>query len=388
LQLPDILVMAVNVLVVFGFIMNIGALLTWVERKQSAVMQDRVGANRAYLALPFSKKKFTLLGLTHIVTDSVKMLTKENFMPRALDPLVYNLAPFFAVVPTLLVFSVIPLSSPFSPGTIFDVWYLSFLPASFFEWLRNFFGDTVYRFQVADLNVGILLVFAVGSFSIFGSVLAGWSSNNKFSLMGAMRAASQMISYEVSMGLSITGIIFIFGTLDPQALIAGQSEMLFGIIPKWGIFLQPVAFILFFTAQIAESKRVPFDLPECESEIVAGYFTEYSAMKMALFMLGEFVGLVVIAGVTTLFFFGGYHLPFLVDDGFHFAGTVIPLAPLSVFLLRHLAFVAKVLLLIFVQMLIRWTLPRFRYDQLMHLGWKILLPLSLANLVVTALVTL
>jgi NADH-quinone oxidoreductase subunit H len=380
--------MIANILAVFGFVMTLGALLTWVERKQSAVMQDRIGANRAFFVLPFGKKKWTLLGLVHIITDSVKLITKENFMPRALDKLVYNLAPFFAVVPVILVFSVIPMSSPFSPGTIFDVWYLAFLPSAFVEGMKNFFGDAIYRFQIADLNIGILLIFAVGSFSIFASVLAGWSSNNKFSLMGAMRAASQMISYEVSMGLSVTGIIFIFGTLDPHALISQQSELLWGFLPKWGIFMQPLAFILFLTAQIAESKRVPFDLPECESEIVAGYFTEYSAMKMALFMLGEFVGLVVISAVTALFFLGGYSVPFLMDDGFHMGGNVFELAPLTVFLIRHVAFVTKILFVLFLQMLIRWTLPRFRYDQLMHLGWKILLPLSLANLVVTAWVAI
>jgi NADH-quinone oxidoreductase subunit H len=218
-------------------------------------------------------------------------------------------------------------------------------------------------------------------------MLAGWSSNNKFSLLGAARAASQMISYEVSMGLALISLVVTYGTLDLNEMVRAQSGLIFGALPAWGIFQQPLAFVLFLTAAIAENKRVPFDLPECESELVAGYFTEYSAMKMGLFMLSEFIEIVIVSALLVTLFLGGYNLPWLTDGGFTLpAGAGLSLPHLAVVALQVPTFLVKVLLMGCFQIQIRWSLPRFRYDQLMRFGWKFLLPLAALNLVVTAVV--
>jgi NADH-quinone oxidoreductase subunit H len=252
--------------------------------------------------------------------------------------------------------------------------------------------------QLADLNVGLLFVFAMGGTGIFGSALAGWASNNKFSLLGALRSSSQMISYEVFMGMGILSLIAVVGTFDLNLIAQQQNDTWFGIIPKWGILLQPVAFGIFFIALMAENKRVPFDMPEAESELVAGYMTEYSAMKMGLFMLAEFVEIAVVSGLMVTLFLGAYHVPGVhaATDAYYWGlhpdlpvgnyvfGIETPHA--VVIIMRVVAFVLKVTVLAFLQILARWTLPKFRYDQVMRLGWKILLPLSIANLVVTALV--
>jgi len=357
-----------------GFMLGLATLFTWVERKQSAVMADRIGANRCYIRLPFTNIKLVAWGLFHGIADGAKMLLKENFTPLTHDRFCYNLAPWLAAAPVLLVFCVVPFGGVLTPGQLLPV-------------LHEFFGDRSYVMQVARLDAGILIVLSLSGIGILGTMLAGWSSNNKFSLMGAARAASQMISYEVSMGLALISLVVTFGTLDLGEIVQRQSGIIFGVLPAWGLFTQPLAFVLFLTAAIAENKRVPFDLPECESELVAGYFTEYAAMKMGLFMLSEFIEIVVASALLVTLFLGGCNLPFLNDEGFVFPGGSSGMLPhLVVVLLQVGTFVVKVFLAGCFMIQIRWSLPRFRYDQLMEFGWKFLLPLAAVNLVVTEFV--
>jgi NADH-quinone oxidoreductase subunit H len=240
---------------------------------------------------------------------------------------------------------------------------------------------------VASLDAGLLIVFAFGGFSIIGAMLAGWASENKFSLLGGLRAGSQMISYELVMALTVLGLLLVYGTVDLRAAVAHQSGTVAGWLPAWGIVYQPLGAVLFLTAAIAENKRIPFDLPEAESELVAGYFTEYSAMKMGLFMLSEYVQIAVTAALFATLFLGGFNLPYMTDAGFAFPwGTEVALGQWVRVPLQLATFLAKVALLCVVQIQIRWSLPRFRYDQMLGLSWKLLLPVSLANLAVTVLV--
>jgi NADH-quinone oxidoreductase subunit H len=375
-MIPDLVVYAVFMLYVISFLMGLATVFTWVERKQSAIMSDRIGANRCYIRIPFTDVKFVAWGLFHGIADGGKLLLKENFTPKTYDRFCYNIAPWLAAVPVLLVFAVVPFGGTLVPAKLFD-------PATspvLAKGLESFFGDRSYVMQVAGLDGGILIVLAISGIGILGTMLAGWSSNNKFSLLGAARAASQMISYEVAMGLALIAVVVTFGTLDLNAMVRWQADN------AWGLFVQPLAFLLFITAAIAENKRVPFDLPECESELVAGYFTEYTAMKMGLFMLSEFIEIVVISGLLVTLFLGGYTLPFLRDAGFVFGTHTVALPHWTVVVLQVATFGIKVFLVGCFQIQIRWTLPRFRYDQLMNFGWKILLPLATFNLVVTAVV--
>jgi NADH-quinone oxidoreductase subunit H len=344
--------------IVFIFTMNMGVfapLLGWVERKQSALMQDRIGANRADIL------GFTVFGLLHTLTDAIKLLTKEDFIPEGADRPLHYLAPFIAVVPALIAFAVIPFGGQY-----------------------NLWGHKT-NLVIADLDVGVLFVFAVASISTYGSVIAGWASNNNWSLLGGVRVAAQMLSYEVAMGLALVGIFMVYGTLRLTDIGVAQENFL-----HWGIFLQPLGFILFITCALAENKRTPFDIPEAEAELVAGYFTEYSGLKFAMFWMAEFLEMVTISGVLVALFFGGWQIPFVSGAAlaklFGFLGP--NLAQVAVMLVHVAVFWAKILLWIFILMLIRWTLPRFRYDQVMKLGWKIILPLSLINILVTGLVML
>jgi NADH-quinone oxidoreductase subunit H len=229
------------------------------------------------------------------------------------------------------------------------------------------------------------VVFAFGGISIIGAMLAGWSSANKFSMLGALRAGSQLISYELVMGLTVLGLILIFGTVDLVSIVEQQSGTVLGFLPAWGIVYQPFAAILFMVAAIAENKRIPFDLPEAESELISGYFTEYSAMKQGMFMLSEFIEIAIIAALFTTLFLGGYNLPWLTDAGFVLpGGHFIAVSHGWVVVIQLLTFLVKVLLLCSFQILVRWTLPRFRWDQLLTFAWRFLLPLAVANLIVTA----
>jgi NADH-quinone oxidoreductase subunit H len=352
----------VLVLMVIGMVMNLGGLLLWVERKGSAILQDRIGANRAAL---IGKLPINVGIINTLVADPIKLFTKEDFVPPGADKLLHTLAPILAVVPALITMLVVPFG---------DVLVL---------------GDRTIELQAARLNVGILYVLAMVSLGVYGIVLAGWASNNRWALLGGIRASAQMISYEIAMGLALIGVILTYGTLDLQEINRAQSGLFLGVLPNWGIFYQPLAFLIFLTAGIAESKRAPFDLPEAEPELISGYFTEYSGAKQAVFMLVDFLESIIVAGLITTLFFGGWQVPLLYRDGIHFpGGSVFPLPSLVVTLVQVGAFTVKVFFFCWLQIMIRWTLPRFRYDQLMILGWKILLPAALLNVMITALAVL
>ena len=369
-MIQDLVVYAVFIGYAIGVLMTFGLLLTWVERKQAAVMSDRIGANRAYFRLPFTQIKLVWWGLFHGIADGVKMLLKEDFKPRTYDWYAYMVAPWVVFTPVLLVFAVIPFGGMLDPGRLFP---------SLAEW----FGGRTYPMQIARLDAGLLIVFAFGGMTIIGAMLAGWSSSNKFALLGALRAGSQMISYELVMGLTVLGLILIYGTVDLFDIVSQQSGRIGGL-PAWGIVYQPFAATLFLAAAIAENKRIPFDLPEAESELISGYFTEYSAMKMGLFMFAEFIEIAIIAALFTTLFLGGPNLPYMSDAGFAFPGGYeIRMSHGAVVATQVVVFLGKVALLCSFQILIRWSLPRFRYDQVLKFAWKFMLPLALVNLVVT-----
>jgi NADH-quinone oxidoreductase subunit H len=371
-MIVDIGIIAIKAFLVLFMVLNLAGVLGWVERKGSALIQDRIGANRASIF------GFAGLGLVNtLVADPLKFLTKEDFIPPAGDKFLHTLAPCLALFPALVTFAVIPFG---------DVLIL---------------GDRVINLQVANLNIGILYIFAMASLSVYGVVIGAWASNNKFSLLGGVRGSAQMISYEIAMGLSVMGILMVFGTLELQEIARGQGNLIrdllpesatflkaaIGWLPAWGVFLQPLAFLLFFTAAVAETKRIPFDLPEGESELVAGYHVEYSGGKFLMFFAGEFAEIVTASGLITTLFFGGWQVPYLLRDGFHLPwGATLLLPSLAVTLLQVAAFTFKVFFFCWLQILLRWSVPRFRYDQVMRLGWKMLLPLALLNVMITAIV--
>ncbi|HYH94993.1 complex I subunit 1 family protein [Hyalangium sp.] len=363
------------------FVMIIATLLTLAERKWSALMQDRIGPNRARIALPGLKNR-SLAGLPFVAADSLKMLSKEDFIPEHANRFLFNLAPLLAFAPVFALFAIVPA------GPSVELW-----------------GHKV-DMVVATPDFGVLYLLAIASLAVYGTALAGWASNNKFALLGGVRATSQMISYEVALGLSLVGLMLAFSSVQLPSIIGelaaetggiayGQARYLwqwtggpagegfdFGL-PAWGILLQPLGFIGFFAAAFAETKRAPFDVPEGESEII-GYFVEYSGMKFGLFMISEFVEVVVLSGVTAALFFGGYHLPF----GGEWVAAQLKDQPLVYATLLGTLFWVKVLFLCFVQLLIRWTFPRFRYDQIQTLGWKMLLPVGLANIFISGALVL
>lgn len=350
------------VVVMLAICVGLAGPMTWLERRQSAMIQDRVGPNRA--ALNLFGKEYRAFGLLHPLADAIKMFTKEDTINARADRFLYNLAPFIALIPALVTFAVVP----FGPDVVIE--------------------GKRYFLQVARIDAGIVYVFAVSSLAVFGVTLAGYSSASKLAMLGGLRASAQMISYEVTMGLSVMGLIVIFGTLEPYQLVVEQGYHFGGWLPAWGIVVQPLSFIIFLTAAIAENKRVPFDLAEGESEIV-GYFVEYSGMKFGMFFMAEYIEVIVIAGLVSTLFFGGWQVPYLMDTGFVFPwGSTVALGDTVVTLLRIGAFFFKLLFFCWFQLMIRWTLPRFRYDQVMVLGWRKLLPLSLVNLVITAAVVL
>ena len=372
-MIQDLVVYLVYIVYAIAVLMTFGTLLTWVERKQSAVMQDRIGANRAYVRLPFTQIKLVWLGLFHGLADGLKMLVKEDWRPKTYDWYAYAVAPWVVFTPVLLVFAVIPFG-----GVL--------IPAKLFPSLAGFFGDRSYALQIARLDAGLLIVFAFGGMTIIGAMLAGWSSYNKFSMLGALRAGSQMISYELIMGLTVMGLILIYGTVDLTAIVQQQSGILLGFLPAWGIVHQPFAATLFMAAAIAENKRIPFDLPEAESELIAGFYTEYSGMKMGLFMFAEFIEIAIIGALFTTLVLGGYNLPFMSDSGFAFpGGYALPMSHGAVVVTQLVVFLGKILVMSSFQILVRWSLPRFRYDQVLMFAWKFMLPLALANLIVTAI---
>lgn len=359
--------LAAILIVMLVIVMVTATLLTLAERKWPSYMQDRVGPNRARLSIIPGLKDRALGGIPHIITDVFKMLTKEAFRPKGANKFLFNLGPILAFAPVFALFAVVP-SGPT---------------------LKIF--DSPVKMVAIDVDFGILYLFAIASLAVYGTSLAGWSSNNKFALLGGIRASSQMISYEVALGLSLVGMMIAFSTVR-LAGATGMSEMqmsylwggkLGGVdvgLPAWGIFLQPLGFLLFFAAGFAETKRAPFDAPEGESEIV-GYFLEYSGMQFGLFMISEFVEVVVFAGVLTAIFFGGWALPF--GNEALMASQFAKDHPILLGGFFGLVFWTKVLVLIYIQLAVRWTMTRFRYDQIQTLGWKILLPLGLVNVFVS-----
>ena len=368
----DLLVYVIFIAYAVGMLMTFGTVLTWVERKQAAVMSDRIGANRAYVRIPFTQIKLIWLGLFHGIADGIKMLVKEDFKPRTYDAVGYAVAPWVVFTPVLLVFAVVPFGGALDPGRLFPS-------------LAGWFGGRTYTMQIAQLDAGLLIVFAFSGLTIIGTMLAGWSSANKFSLLGGLRAGSQMISYELVMGLTVLGLILIYGSIDLGSMVRQQSGVVMGFLPAWGVFYQPFAAVLFMTAAIAENKRIPFDLPEAESELIAGYYTEYSAMKMGLFMFAEFIEIAIVGALFTTLFLGGYNLPYMNDAGFTLpGGYVIAMSHGAVVVTQLVVFLLKVLVVCSFQILVRWTLPRFRYDQVLKFAWKFMLPLALVNLTVTA----
>jgi NADH:ubiquinone oxidoreductase subunit H len=324
---------------------------------------------------------FTAYGFIHPAVDAVKAIWKEDFTPPKADKFLYSIAPIIATIPAFATFAVVPFGPDLLWGPEEGHWYdnlIAVIPEGAAVAARE------VPLQVANINVGILFVFAIAGTGIVGAAIAGYSSDNKYALLGGLRAASQMVSYEVTLGLTLVGCFMVYGTLLLDDMVAWQQHHV------WGFIIQPLALILFFFCAIAEMKRVPFDAPEGESEIVAGYFLEYAGMKFVMFMMGEFIEHIVSSAIIVTIFFGGYDIPFLHADGFHFdfIGFGIPLPHIVVVLLGVAAFLVKVLLCCFLQLQVRWTLPRFRYDQIMALCWKLILPLSLANILITGVVIL
>ncbi|HKV54971.1 MAG TPA: complex I subunit 1 family protein [Candidatus Binataceae bacterium] len=364
----DLGIGALKAIVIVLLVLNLTAVLLWFERKGSALIQDRIGANRASILGLGHRLGLPNLGFVNtVLADPIKLFTKEDFVPENADRFLHGLAPFLALFPILIAFAVVPI------GDILKI------------------GSRTIDLQASSLNVGALYLLAAVGIGVYGLALGGWASNNRWSLLGGIRASAQMISYEIAIGLAFLAVAVTYGTLDLQEICRIQGGVWFGWLPRWGILVQPVSFLLLLTAGMAESKRVPFDVPEAESELIAGYFTEYSGGKQAVFMMTDFAEVVLVSVLITLFFFGGWQVPWLYRDGFHFPGphgAAFHLPNYAVAILEVISFWIKTVILCAFQILVRWTLPRFRYDQLMRFGWKGLVPVGLLNLVVTALVVI
>jgi NADH-quinone oxidoreductase subunit H len=324
---------------VFAVALGVAAYATWWERKFAAFLQDRIGPNRAG---PF--------GLLQPIADGVKMVMKEEIIPNVSNKFLFILGPSLAMLTACMTGAVIP-------------------------WGRDLhFGDSTFVLQITDINIGVLYLLGVVSIGVYGVLIGGWASNNKYGLMGAIRASSQMISYEIAMGLSVIALVVITGTLSMREIVEQQSAGLANVV--W----QPLGFIIFFICALAETNRAPFDLPECETELVGGYHTEYSSMKLGFYLFAEYINMFISSAVMAAVYFGGYNFPFDVKVAEWIGNdNVISLLGFGVFFL-------KIVIFINVFMWIRWTLPRFRYDQLMRLGWRVLIPLAILNVLITPLI--
>ncbi|HSL72399.1 MAG TPA: NADH-quinone oxidoreductase subunit NuoH, partial [Longimicrobiales bacterium] len=331
---PTVVAQIGLLLFVFFMLLNSAAIMVYMERKVAALIQQRYGP---YLVGPH--------GLLQPLADIVKLLFKEELRPKSADRVLFVVAPIISAAAAFAAFAVVPFGAE---TTLFGLL------------------EEPVRLEVADVNVGVLVIFAVASMSVYGIVLAGWSSNSKYSLLGALRSSAQMISYELSYGLALASVLMVAGSLSLREIVDTQSGYWLGFIPRWLIVVQPLGFFVFLTAGIAETNRAPFDFPEAEQELVAGYHTEYSSMSFAMFFLAEYVNMVTVSAVATDLFLGGWHGPLLPES------------------LGWIWFLIKVSALLFFYIWIRWTLPRYRYDQLMMFGWKVLLPLAVINLLLTA----
>jgi len=329
---PLLIAQIVLTLFVFFMLLNSAAIMVYVERKVAAMLQQRLGP---YLVGP--------RGLLQPLADVVKLMFKEELRPRAADPVLFALAPIISATAAFAAFAVVPLGAE-----------------------TTFLLNEPLRLQVADVNVAILVIFAISSMSVYGIVLAGWSSNSKYSLLGGLRSSAQMISYELSYGLALASVLVMANSLSLTDIVNHQAGTWLGFIPRWFVFIQPIGFLTYMIAGIAETNRAPFDFPEAEQELVAGYHTEYSSMSFAMFFLAEYINMVTVSAVATDLFLGGWHGPLLPES------------------LGWIWFLLKVAAILFFYVWMRWTLPRYRYDQLMRFGWKILLPIAVVNLLATA----
>jgi NADH-quinone oxidoreductase subunit H len=375
------------VFMIFAFLMPVASILTWLERRQSSMMQDRLGPNRANIPLPWKWKgkraNWRMWGITHFMADALKFMGKEDFVPSKAHKFLFMWAPIMAMAPALIVSAIIPFGAPLCWNEMRDA--VGYGGAC----------SSPVNLQIARLDVGLLFYFAISSLAVYGATLAGWASHNKWAMMGGLRASSQMMSYEVTMGMAVLGAFLVYGTLEPGAIAAQQTSILSfdNFSSSWGVFRQPLGFLLFLTAAIAETKRTPFDIPEGEPEII-GYFVEYSGLRFGMFFLGEFLEIIVSSAIMITLFFGGWHMGEAFDS-FLAAHTpninlfIVTIPKSLIFSLITMTIWAfKVFVFCGFQLLIRWSLPRFRSDQLMRLGWQRLLPISIANVVVTALVIL
>ena len=326
-----------------GMLLNAVPILVWVERRGSAFIQDRLGPNRVG---PF--------GLLQPVADVVKFIFKEDPIPPHAHKSLFLLAPIFALVPAAIAFAAIPF------GDTLEL------------------GNRTIHLQIADIHIGILYIVAIGSLGVYGILLAGWASNKKYSIFGALRSTAQVISYEIAMGTALIGVLLVYGTFSLKEIVYLQEHV-------WGIFLQPIAFILFFIASFAECNRLPFDLPEGEAELVGGFHTEYGSMKFALFFMAEYLHMVTLSAFMVTLFFGGWQLiPGMLTVA-DWVGIATYPKSMGLALLKVLAFILKTSFFALVFVWVRWTVPRIRYDQLMSLGWKVLIPLGLFNILLTAI---
>jgi NADH-quinone oxidoreductase subunit H len=348
------LMAALKVIIVLGVLLTMVAYSVLVERKVSAFIQDRLGPNRVSLPLigsiPIIGPLLTRMGIWQPLADGLKSFLKEDFTPGHVRKIYFWLAPAITMIPAFLTVAVIPFGS-------------------------NLGGQ---KMVIADLDVGILYSFGIVSLGVYGIVLAGYAANSKYPFLGGIRSSAQMISYEISMGMSVIPVFLLVGSLNLSAVINYQSGYFLGFLPNWLVFKQPLAFVIFLVAAFAETNRLPFDMPECETELVAGYNTEYSSMKFALFFMGEYANMIVSSAMMVTLFFGGWTLPW--------HGLDQPAQSIGMGILGIVIFLVKMGVLMVLFIWVRWMLPRFRYDQLMNLGWQRFIPLTLANILVTALV--
>ena len=347
----NLIEIVVKIVVVVLSLVTGSAVMVYLERKVSAYIQNRIGPNRVGPG-----------GWLQPIVDVVKLVMKEDIVPKSANRIVHDLAPILSISVALSTFAVIPFGNSI-----------------------ELFGHEV-KLMIADVNIGMLYILALTSVGVYGVTLAGWSSNSKYSLLGGLRSSAQLISYELSMGLSIIGVIMVAGTLRLDQVVFQQAKYwsdfnlpgwvksAFGWLPAWNIFVQPFGFITFMVASFAETNRLPFDLPEAEPELVAGYHTEYSGMKFGLFFLSEYANMITSCALIVTLFLGGWSIPYVENLG---------LAPMTLSLLQVGAFIVKVFILLMFYVVVRWTIPRFRYDQLMRLGWKVMLPLAIANILAT-----
>jgi NADH-quinone oxidoreductase subunit H len=364
----DIWLTLITIVGVMAVIVGLCSYLIFLERKVSAWMQNRFGPNRVG---PW--------GLLQPIADGLKFLLKEDIIPDHVDKLLYVLAPAIAVTTAFLAFAVVPFG-PTSPLPRTLPFGPSAVAAGKYETAMTEYRDA-YQFVIApNVDIGIVFVFAVTSLTVYAIILGGWASNNKYSFLGALRSSAQLVSYEIPMGMSILGLVLLTGSLNLERIIAQQVpegvsswQGFFG----WNIWYQPLAFLLFLISVFAECNRLPFDLPEAEQELIGGYHTEYSALKFGMFFLGEYTHVVTTSFLLVILFFGGWHFPWIAEPGSTGLGSS---------LVKMLVFIVKMTSFILFYMLVRWTIPRFRFDQLMTLAWKVMIPLALANLVTVMVV--